>query len=138
VISDSGDSELIERTLREHHVDTVMHFAAHTVVPESVADPLKYYRNNTCCTRSLLECCAKAGVRNFVFSSTAAVYGIPTDGVADEDSPTMPINPYGTSKLMSEWMLEIAAAAACARQPALLQRRRLSPLGRMGRTATPC
>jgi UDP-glucose 4-epimerase len=119
VIGDTGDSSLVEQTLREHHVDTVMHFAAHTVVPESVADPLKYYGNNTCCTRSLLECCARVGVRNFVFSSTAAVYGIPADGVADENSPTMPINPYGTSKLMSEWMLRDLAAASSLRYVSL-------------------
>jgi UDP-glucose 4-epimerase len=115
VVGDTGDSLLVDRLLREHRVDTVMHFAAHTVVPESVADPLKYYRNNTCSTRSLLECCARAGVRNFVFSSTAAVYGTPAGGVADEDSPTAPINPYGTSKLMSEWMLRDLAAASSLR-----------------------
>ncbi len=100
-----GDKELVSTILREHDVDTVLHFAAHTIVPESVADPLKYYGNNTCNTRYLLECCREAGVRNFVFSSTAAVYGIPPAGIAWEDSPTQPINPYGTSKLMSEWMI---------------------------------
>lgn len=115
VVGDTGDRELVERLLREHRIDTVMHFAAHTVVPESVADPLKYYGNNTCSTRSLLECCARAGVRNFVFSSTAAVYGIPASGEAAEDSPTAPINPYGTSKLMSEWMLRDLAAASSLR-----------------------
>jgi UDP-glucose 4-epimerase len=80
-------------------------------VPESVENPLKYYRNNTCNTRNLLECCAEAGVRHFVFSSTAAVYGIPESDVAYEDAPTQPINPYGTSKLMSEMMLRDLAAA---------------------------
>jgi UDP-glucose 4-epimerase len=90
----------------------VLHFAAHTIVPESVSDPLKYYRNNTCATRNLLEQCAAANVRRFVFSSTAAVYGIPEGGRAREDSPTVPINPYGTSKLMSEWMLRDLAAAS--------------------------
>ena len=93
----------------EHQVDTVMHFAAFTIVPESVREPLKYYANNTCSTRTLLECCVAAKVRHFVFSSTAAVYGIPADGVAAETTPTAPINPYGTSKLMSEWMLAIVA-----------------------------
>ena len=88
-----------------------MHFAAYTIVPESVREPLKYYGNNTCSTRSLLECCVEAGVRHFVFSSTAAVYGIPPAGVAAEDTPTAPINPYGTSKLMSEWMLASVAQA---------------------------
>ena len=89
-----------------------MHFAAHTIVPESVSNPLKYYGNNTCATRNLLECCDRAGVKHFVFSSTAAVYGIPAEGLAREDSPTAPINPYGLSKLMSEWMLRDLAAAS--------------------------
>jgi UDP-glucose 4-epimerase len=112
VVGGTGDSTLVSRLLREHDVDTVMHFAAHTIVPESVADPLKYYGNNTAASRTLLACCAAAGVRYFVFSSTAAVYGIPPAGVAREDSPTVPINPYGTSKLMTEWMLRDLAAAS--------------------------
>src|SRR5688572_24972942 len=112
VTGDVGDRELILRTLREHRIDTVMHFAAHTIVPESVSDPLKYYRNNTCATRSLFECCVEAGVRHVVFSSTAAVYGMPPGDYAEEHSPTAPINPYGTSKLMSEWMLRDLAAAS--------------------------
>ena len=111
VSGDSGNRELVSQLLTTHGIDTVMHFAAHTVVPESVADPLKYYGNNTCSTRNLLECCARHGVRHFVFSSTAAVYGIPAGGIAAEDSPTAPINPYGTSKLMSEWMLRDLGAA---------------------------
>jgi UDP-glucose 4-epimerase len=115
VVGDSGDRELVARLLRERSVDTVMHFAAHTVVPESVTNPLKYYGNNTCATRSLLQCCQEAGVKHFVFSSTAAVYGIPAGGVAAEDSPTAPINPYGTSKLMSEWMLRDLGAATALR-----------------------
>jgi UDP-glucose 4-epimerase len=115
VVGDTGDRELVSRLLREHGVETVMHFAAHTVVPESVANPLKYYGNNTCSTRSLLQCCQEAGVRHFVFSSTAAVYGIPAGGTAAEDSPTAPINPYGTSKLMSEWMLRDLGAASAMR-----------------------
>jgi UDP-glucose 4-epimerase len=92
-----------------------MHFAAHTIVPESVSNPLKYYGNNTCSTRSLLQSCHEAGVKHFVFSSTAAVYGTPEGGVAAETSPTEPINPYGTSKLMSEWMLRDLAAASALR-----------------------
>ncbi len=111
IVGDTGDRDLVERMLRDNGVTTVMHFAAHTVVPESVANPLKYYGNNTCATRSLLQSCQAAGVKQFVFSSTAAVYGIPAGGVAAEDSPTQPINPYGTSKLMSEWMLRDLAAA---------------------------
>jgi UDP-glucose 4-epimerase len=112
VVGDTGDRELVAQVLREHKVDTVLHFAAHTIVPESVSNPLKYYGNNTCATRNLLEQCDRAGVRRFVFSSTAAVYGIPAEGLAREDSPTVPINPYGLSKLMSEWMLRDLAAAA--------------------------
>jgi UDP-glucose 4-epimerase len=115
VVGDTGDRELVERLLREHGITTVMHFAAHTVVPESVSNPLKYYGNNTCSTRTLLQCCQAAGVKEFVFSSTAAVYGTPPGGVAAEDSPTQPINPYGTSKLMSEWMLRDLAAASSLR-----------------------
>ncbi|CAN5220060.1 UDP-glucose 4-epimerase GalE [soil metagenome] len=111
VIGETGDRELVGRLLEEHGIRTVLHFAAHTIVPESVAKPLEYYGNNTCSTRNLLECCAEAGVESFIFSSTAAVYGIPPDGVASEDSPLAPINPYGTSKLMSEWMLRDLAAA---------------------------
>ncbi|MBT8092999.1 MAG: UDP-glucose 4-epimerase GalE [Gammaproteobacteria bacterium] len=111
VIGDTGDARLLERIFSEHDIDTVMHFAAHTIVPESVSDPLKYYRNNTASSRTLLEAAADNGVKNIVFSSTAAVYGIPEGGRASEDSPTQPINPYGTSKLMTEWMLRDLAAA---------------------------
>jgi len=106
VVGDTSDRELVLRVLREEAIDTVMHFAAFTIVPESVSDPLKYYGNNTCATRNLLQCCVEAGVSQFVFSSTAAVYGVPSgDGICDEQSSTAPINPYGTSKLMSELML---------------------------------
>ena len=112
VVGDVGDHELVSDVIADHNVRAVMHFAAHTVVPESVADPLKYYRNNTCATRSLLECCHRGGVRHVVFSSTAAVYGIPAGGVASEETPTDPINPYGTSKLMSEWTLRDLSAAS--------------------------
>jgi UDP-glucose 4-epimerase len=105
VEGDSGDRELVRRVLREFDVESVLHFAAHTIVPESVENPLKYYGNNTCKTRNLLECCQDAGVRHFIFSSTAAVYGVPKTPYAQEDSPPNPINPYGTSKLMSETML---------------------------------
>jgi len=110
VVGNTGDAKALEKLFGRYEIDTVMHFAAHTVVPESVADPLKYYRNNTCASRTLLEQALKAGVRHVVFSSTAAVYGIPADGEASEDTPTMPINPYGLSKLMTEWMLRDVAA----------------------------
>ena len=111
IVGDTGDAELLERLFAEHDIDTVMHFAAHTIVPESVADPLKYYRNNTASSRTLLEAANRHKVRNIVFSSTAAVYGIPEGAKASEDSPTQPINPYGTSKLMTEWMLRDLSAA---------------------------
>jgi UDP-glucose 4-epimerase len=115
IVGDTGDRELVGRILKENGVTTVMHFAAHTIVPESVSNPLKYYGNNTCSTRSLLQACSEAGVKHFVFSSTAAVYGIPDGGLASEDSPTQPINPYGTSKLMSEWMLRDLGSATSLR-----------------------
>jgi len=113
VVGNTADMDLVDRVLAEHDVDTVMHFAAHTIVPESVSNPLKYYRNNTAATRNLLECCEKAGISNFIFSSTAATYGIPEDASkpCGEDLPTAPINPYGTSKLMSEYMLKDLSAA---------------------------
>ena len=119
VRGDTGDATLVSRVLEEHKVDTVLHFAAHIQVPESVEKPLKYYRNNTANTRALLECCIGAGVKNFVFSSTAAVYGIPDGGVAEENTPTVPINPYGWSKLMSEYMLRDVAAVTPLRYVAL-------------------
>jgi UDP-glucose 4-epimerase len=119
VVGNCGDSALVERVLREHRVVTLLHFAARTIVPESVADPLRYYGNNTCATRNLLAECARAGVGRIVFSSTAAVYGIPAAGRASEDMPTAPINPYGSSKLMSEWMLRDLAAAGGPRYVAL-------------------
>jgi len=115
VVGDVGDTALVSDLLKRQAVDAVMHFAAHTVVPESVRDPLKYYGNNTCATRSLLSACAAAGVRHFVFSSTAAVYGMPDSGVADEDTATRPINPYGSSKLMSETMLRDLCATTSMR-----------------------
>jgi UDP-glucose 4-epimerase len=110
VVGETGDRELVNRVIREHRVDTILHFAAHTVVPESVENPLKYYANNTCSSRNLLQCALDGAVKHFVFSSTAAVYGMPEGGVAGEDTPTAPINPYGTSKLMTEWMLRDCAA----------------------------
>jgi UDP-glucose 4-epimerase len=138
VVGDTGDRELVARVLVENGVDTVLHFAAHTIVPESVSNPLKYYGNNTCATRNLLEQCELAGVRRFVFSSTAAVYGIPDGGLAREDSPTVPINPYGTSKLMSEWMLRDLAAASTRLRYVILRYFNVAgsdPGGRIGHSA---
>lgn len=108
VQGDTGDRDLVSRILREHNVDTVMHFAAHTIVPESVENPLKFYANNTQNTLNLLRCCSEAGVDKFIFSSTAATYGIPDDSskACSEELQTAPINPYGMSKLMSEHMLK--------------------------------
>jgi UDP-glucose 4-epimerase len=138
VVGNVGDRATLGALLREHQVDTVMHFAASTIVPESVRDPLKYYGNNTCATRTLLECCVAAGVRFFVFSSTAAVYGIPASGVAAEETPTAPINPYGISKLMSEWMLASVAEASALKFAALryFNVAGSDPAGRIGQ-ATP-
>jgi UDP-glucose 4-epimerase len=119
VEGDTADQALVSRILAEHQVETVIHFAAHTIVPESVADPLKYYRNNTCATRNLLECCNAAGVQHFVFSSTAAVYGMPDSDKCWEDTPTAPINPYGMSKLMSEHMLRDLGKASAMRHVVL-------------------
>ncbi len=111
VIGDTGDAALLDRIFDDHDIDTIMHFAAHTVVPESVSDPLKYYGNNTASSRTLLERAHVHGVKHVVFSSTAAVYGIPSEGAASEATPTRPINPYGSSKLMTEWMLRDLANA---------------------------
>ena len=115
----TGDKEQVSRILKEHEIGSILHFAAHTIVPESVSDPLKYYGNNTCDSRNLLECANEAGVEHFIFSSTAAVYGLPPNGRASEDTATAPINPYGTSKLMTEWMLRDLSAATNLRHVAL-------------------
>ncbi len=102
ILGDLSDCECLESVFRQFGIGTVLHFAASIVAPESVSNPLKYYTNNTRNTLNLLRTCARNSVRNFIFSSTAAVYGMPGTGIAEEDSPTEPINPYGTSKLMSE------------------------------------
>ncbi|MCW3835309.1 UDP-glucose 4-epimerase GalE [Sphingomonas canadensis] len=105
------DEALVRGTMRDHGVVAVMHFAGSIVVPESVSDPLKYYRNNTVASRSLIESAVVSGVRHFIFSSTAATYGMPEVVPVREDMPKLPINPYGTSKLMTELMLADVAFA---------------------------
>src|SRR3954452_3553509 len=119
VVGDMGDPDLIGRVIREHRVDAIAHFAAKIVVPESVADPLGYYLNNTAKSRSLIETAVKSGVKTIIFSSTAAVYGEPSVNPIPEDLPLAPINPYGRSKLMTEWMLADAARAHDLRYVAL-------------------
>ena len=108
---DIGDGGLLARIFAEQGTQAIMHFAGSVVVPESVADPLKYYRNNTARTRDLIEAAVAGGIPHFIFSSTAATYGIPDTVPVAEDVPKAPINPYGTSKLMSELMLADIAAA---------------------------
>jgi UDP-glucose 4-epimerase len=111
VTGDMGDEDLVLGLIEKHGVKSIVHFAAKIVVPESVSDPLGYYLNNTAKTRALLAAAVKGGVENFIFSSTAAVYGeVGSDPVA-EDTPLDPVSPYGRSKLMTEWMLADAAKA---------------------------
>ncbi len=111
VVGETGDQALVARLIREHGVDAIIHFAASIVVPDSVRDPLGYYRNNTMNSRALIECAVNGGVRHFIFSSTAAVYGNPAEIPVKEDAPTLPISPYGWSKLMTEIMLRDAGSA---------------------------
>jgi UDP-glucose 4-epimerase len=101
----------VAEVLAKHGIGAIMHFAGSIIVPESVENPLKYYRNNTANSRTLIECAVTAGVKHFIFSSTAATYGIPEVVPVKEDSPKLPINPYGMSKLMTEFMLADTAAA---------------------------
>ncbi len=110
-VGDAGDRDLVSSIIREHDVTAIIHFAGSIVVPDSLRDPLGYYRNNTMNTRSLLEAAVSGGVRNFIFSSTAAVYGNPAVLPIAENAATQPVSPYGTSKLMSEVMLHDVAAA---------------------------
>jgi UDP-glucose 4-epimerase len=111
ITGDTGDQLLVEQLIRKYGIDAIIHFAAAIVVPDSVRDPLAYYKNNTANSRALIECAVKTGVRHFIFSSTAAVYGNPATNPVTENAPTLPISPYGWSKLMTEIMLRDASHA---------------------------
>ena len=110
-IGDAADENLVEGVIAAHGVESIVHFAGSVVVPDSMRDPLAYYRNNTMTTRSLLNAAVKCGVNRFIFSSTAAVYGNPERMPVTEDAPTRPLSPYGSSKLMTEIMLHDVAQA---------------------------
>src|SRR3954463_15085440 len=110
-IGDAGDENLVDGVISQHGVDSIIHFAGSVVVPESVRDPLLYYRNNTMTTRGLLNAAVKSGIKRFIFSSTAAVYGNPDQVPVPEHAATRPLSPYGSSKLMTEIMLHDVASA---------------------------
>ena len=136
VVGDTGDTDLVARLIDEHEIDAIAHFAAKIVVPELVADPLGYYLNNTSNARTLIETAIKGGVKRFIFSSTAAVYGETSSEPVSEDAPLAPISPYGRSKLMVEWMLEDAARAYDFRYVALryFNVAGADPQGRLGQS----
>jgi UDP-glucose 4-epimerase len=119
VEGDAGDAQFVRQIIRDFRIAAVMHFAASIAVPESIERPLDYYNNNTVVSRALIDVCVALQVQHFVFSSTAAVYGLTDSTPVDESAPTRPINPYGRSKLMVEWMLEDAARAHDLRYVAL-------------------
>jgi UDP-glucose 4-epimerase len=110
-IGDAADENLVEGVIAAHGVQSIIHFAGSVVVPDSMRDPLAYYRNNTMTTRSLLNAAVKCGINRFIFSSTAAVYGHPDQVPVPEHAPTRPLSPYGSSKLMTEIMLHDVASA---------------------------
>ncbi|MDQ8728430.1 UDP-glucose 4-epimerase GalE [Bradyrhizobium sp. LHD-71] len=110
-IGDAGDENLVEGVIRSHDIESIIHFAGSIIVPDSLRDPLGYYRNNTVSSRNILASAVKCGVKKFIFSSTAAVYGNPERTPVPEDAPTRPLSPYGTSKLMTEIMLRDTAIA---------------------------
>ena len=136
VVGDTGDQARVGALIAEHGVDAIIHFAASIVVPDSVRDPLGYYRNNTANSRALIETAVKHGVRHFIFSSTAAVYGNPERTPVREDDRTVPTSPYGSSKLMTEIMLRDAGAAHGLRHVALryFNVAGADPLGRAGQS----
>jgi UDP-glucose 4-epimerase len=136
VVGDFGDSELISGLIKQHEVEAIAHFAAKIIVPESVSDPLGYYRNNTAKALNLIECAVEGGVKNFIFSSTAAVYGETSAEPVGEEAPLAPISPYGRSKLMVEWMLEDSSRAYNFRYVALryFNVAGADPQGRLGQS----
>ena len=119
IVGDVGDQALVAELIEDHEVEAIIHFAGSTIVPDSMKDPLGYYGNNTANSRALIEAAVKGGVRHFIFSSTAAVYGNPARVPVAEDDPTVPLSPYGWSKLMTEVMLRDASAAHGLRHVAL-------------------
>jgi UDP-glucose 4-epimerase len=137
VLGDLNDSDRLHQVFAQHRFTAVLHFAASLTVPESVVKPLDYYANNTRNTLNLLRCCQNFGVSQFIFSSTAAVYGEPGDAPVTEDTPTNPINPYGRSKLMSEMMLQDLGAASDMRYVILryFNVAGADPGGRLGQNA---
>ena len=136
IVGDFGDVELVSRLIREHEIDAIAHFAAKIVVPESVGDPIGYYLNNTAKALNLIQCAVNGGVRNFIFSSTAAVYGETSAEPVGEDAPLNPISPYGRSKLMVEWILQDASRAYDLRYVALryFNVAGADPKGRLGQS----
>lgn len=136
IVGDFGDGETLERIFSAHDIEAVAHFAAKIVVPESVADPLAYYENNTAKARSLIAAAVRHKVKHFIFSSTAAVYGEPPVAQVTEETPQAPINPYGRSKLMVEWMLKDVSAAHDLRHVALryFNVAGADPQGRLGQS----
>ena len=140
VQGDTGDKGLVNALLNKHHVGSVLHFAGSTIVPESVAQPLKYYENNTVKSRNLLEACMECGIRRFVFSSTAAVYGNPESGRVTLETPADPLNPYGMSKLMTEIMLRDLSGAALLNYATLryFNVAGADPDGRIGQSTPDC
>ncbi|QDL98604.1 UDP-glucose 4-epimerase GalE [Rhodopseudomonas palustris] len=133
-IGDAGDENLIDGVIASHRVDAIIHFAGSVIVSDSMRDPLGYYRNNTSTSRSLLSAAVRRGVKKFIFSSTAAVYGNPDRVPVGEDAPTRPLSPYGRSKLMTEIMLHDAAEAYGVNYVALryFNVAGADPLGRLG------
>ena len=136
VVGDIADQRLVRKIIIEHDVTAIMHFAGSVVVPESVEKPLAYYRNNTVKSHALIESAVQNGVPNFIFSSTAAVYGTPADNPVGEDAATIPVSPYGTSKMMTELMLRDACRAHGMRYIALryFNVAGADPMGRAGQS----